>query len=203
VGRIVLATRNKGKIAELGAMLALHGVEVVGLEAFPEVGEVVEDGDTFEENARKKARAVAEATGLVAVADDSGLEVDALGGAPGVHSARYAGPGATDAANNAKLLAALAGVPEADRTCRFRCVMLARTPQGRELSAHGAWEGRVAGAPAGEGGFGYDPLFIDLASGRRAAEMAREEKNAVSHRGRALRALLADWGGFLAGAGLE
>lgn len=203
MGTVVLATRNKGKIAELGAMLAQYGLDVFGLDTFPEVGEVVEDGATFEENARKKARAVAEATGLVAVADDSGLEVDALGGAPGVYSARYAGPGADDAANNARLLAALADVPEAGRACRFRCVMLARTPGGQELAAHGAWEGRVATAPVGEGGFGYDPLFIDAATGRHAAQLTREEKNAVSHRGRALRALLAGWPDFLAGAGLE
>ncbi len=203
MGAVVLATRNKGKIAELSALLEGFHLEVRGLDSFPEIGEIVEDGETFEANAEKKARAVAEATGLVAVADDSGLEVDALDGAPGVHSARYSDPGATDERNNEKLLAAMHGLPGEQRSCRFRCVMLAYAPGGEKLTASGAWEGRVAVAPRGEGGFGYDPLFVDLESGRHAAELTREEKNARSHRGKALRALLADWTGFWARAGLE
>ncbi|NJB68289.1 XTP/dITP diphosphohydrolase [Desulfobaculum xiamenense] len=193
---VVLATRNKGKIAELSQMLEGFELEVLGLDAFPEIGEIEETGTTFEENARIKAQAVAQATGLVAVADDSGLEVDAIGGAPGVYSARYSGEGATDARNNAKLLGALDGVPAERRTARFRCVMLACAPGGEELVADGAWEGHIAEAPRGDNGFGYDPLFVDLESGRHSAELTREEKNARSHRGKALRRLLADWPAF-------
>ena len=200
---VVLATRNRGKIAELSKLLEGFHLEVRGLDAFPEVGEVPETGDTFAANALQKASTVAGLTGLVAVADDSGLVVDALGGAPGVYSARYAGEKAGDAANNAKLLAALAGVPAGRRQARFRCVMAAAAPNGETLLAEGAWEGEIALAPAGEGGFGYDPLFFDPALGRTAAQLDREEKNAVSHRGRALRALLAAWPPFWARAGLE
>lgn len=200
---VVLATRNPGKIAELSALLAGFHLEVKGLDAFPGIGEVPETGDTFAANALEKARTVAALTGLVAVADDSGLEVDALGGAPGVHSARYAGEKATDAANNARLLAALAGIPAGRRAARFCCVMAAAAPGGETLTAQGAWEGGIALEPAGRGGFGYDPLFFDPVLGRTAAQLSREEKNAVSHRGRALRALLAAWPGFWARAGLE
>ena len=200
---VVLATRNRGKIAELSKLLEGFHLEVRGLDAFPEVGEVPETGDTFAANALQKASTVAGLTGLVAVADDSGLVVDALGGAPGVYSARYAGEKAGDAANNAKLLAALAGVPAGRRQARFRCVMAAAAPNGETLLAEGAWEGEIALALTGEGGFGYDPLFFDPALGRTAAQLDREEKNAVSHRGRALRALLAAWPPFWARAGLE
>jgi len=203
VGAIVLATRNKGKIAELSAMLQGFGLTVRGLDDFPEIGEIEETGTTFEANALLKAQAVAEATGLVAVADDSGLEVDALDGAPGVYSARYAGEHANDAKNNQKLLAALAEVPDEARTARFRCVMLAYAPNGEQLVRSGAWEGAIARAPKGENGFGYDPLFVDSISGRHSAELSREEKNARSHRGKALRALLDDWAGFWARAGVE
>lgn len=203
MGQVVLATRNKGKIAELSAMLEGFQLQVRGLDDFPRIGEIEETGATFEENALIKARAVAEATGLVAVADDSGLEVDALGGAPGVYSARYGGENATDAVNNAKLLKALAGVPGAERTARFRCVMLACSPGGETLSASGAWEGAIAEAPRGDGGFGYDPVFVDGISGLHAAELSREEKNARSHRGKALRALLGGWPDFQVRAGLE
>jgi len=197
---VVLATRNAGKIAELEALLAGFGVRVIGLDAFPEIGEIEETGRTFAENARLKARTVAQATGLVALADDSGLAVDALSGAPGVYSARYSGENATDATNNAKLLAALAGVPEAQRGCRFISVVAAIAPNGAESLAEGRWEGRVLDAPRGGGGFGYDPLFLDPELGRAAAELAPAEKNARSHRGRALRALLKDWPAFWAKA---
>ncbi|WP_461209316.1 XTP/dITP diphosphatase [Desulfocurvus sp. DL9XJH121] len=203
MGAVVLATRNKGKIAELSALLEGRGLEVRGLDDFPQIGEIEETGETFEENALLKARAVMEATGLVAVADDSGLEVDALGGAPGVYSARYGGPDHDDAKNNAKLLDALRDVPDAQRTARFRCVMAALAPGGETLSASGAWEGSIARAPKGDNGFGYDPLFVDSLSGRRSAELTREEKNARSHRGKALRVLLEGFPGFLARAGLE
>lgn len=197
---IVLATRNKGKIAELSAMLQGFGLEVLGLSDFPDIGEVEEDGLTFHENSLKKAREVAARTGLTAVADDSGLEVDALGGAPGVFSARYAGEGASDAANNEKLLAALVGVPEAGRGGRFKCVMTACAPNGETLVAEGAWEGRITTEPRGTQGFGYDPLFFDPRAGRTAAEMDGAEKNSRSHRGKALKKLIAAWPEFWRGA---
>lgn len=197
---VVLATRNKGKVAELEALLASFGVHVLGLGAFPDIGEIEETGATFAENSRLKARTVAQATGLIALADDSGLAVDALSGAPGVYSARYSGPEATDATNNAKLLAALAEVPESERGCRFISVVAATAPNGAEILAEGRWEGRVLEAPRGQGGFGYDPLFLDPELGRSAAELSPGEKNARSHRGRALRALLKDWPAFWAKA---
>ncbi len=192
--KVVLATRNAGKIKELNALLTGLGVTVVGLGEFPEIGEIPETGTTFLENARLKAWAVASATGLVSLADDSGLCVDALSGAPGVYSARYAGENATDAANNDKLLAVLAHVPEGDRTCRFVSVVVAADPDGGELTAEGSWEGRVAFAPAGDGGFGYDPLFFDALAGKTAAELMAAEKNARSHRGKALAKLVEKWG---------
>ncbi|MGD9609644.1 MAG: XTP/dITP diphosphatase [Desulfovibrionaceae bacterium] len=196
---VVLATRNKGKIAELRALLAGLGPQVVGLAEFPDIGEIPETGTTFLENARSKARAVCQATGLVSLADDSGLCVDALDGAPGVYSARYSGENATDAANNAKLLAALADVPEARRTCRFVSVVVAVAPDGRELAAEGLWEGRVTTSPAGQGGFGYDPLFFDPTAGLTAAELSPEAKNARSHRGKALANMVKGWAEFWGG----
>jgi len=196
---VVLATRNKGKIAELRALLAGLGPQVVGLAEFPDIGEIPETGTTFLENARIKARAVCQATGLVSLADDSGLCVDALDGAPGVYSARYSGENAADAANNAKLLAALADVPESRRTCRFVSVVVAVAPDGRELAAEGIWEGRVTTSPAGQGGFGYDPLFFDPTAGLTAAELSAEAKNARSHRGKALANLVQNWMGFWQG----
>jgi XTP/dITP diphosphohydrolase len=197
---VVLATRNKGKIAELEVLLAPFGVAVLGLDVFPDIGEIEETGATFHENSRLKARTVAQATGLVALADDSGLAVDELSGAPGVYSARYSGADATDATNNAKLLSTLAGVPEDRRGCRFISVVAAIAPNGAEIVAEGRWEGRVLGAPRGQGGFGYDPLFLDPELGRSAAELSPQEKNARSHRGQALRALLQDWPAFWAKA---
>ena len=198
--RIVLATRNAGKIKELNDLLAGFGLAVIGLDAFPQIGEIEETGATFAENAALKARTVAQATGLVALADDSGLVVDALDGAPGVYSARFSDPGATDARNNEKLLRVLQGVPEQKRTCRFVSLVAAVAPSGAEIFAEGRWEGRVLTAPRGEGGFGYDPLFFDPELGKSAAELVREEKNARSHRGRALRELLKSWPDFWADA---
>jgi XTP/dITP diphosphohydrolase len=197
---VVLATRNAGKIAELEALLVPFGVAVLGLDAFPHIGEIEETGTTFAENARLKARTVAQASGLIALADDSGLAVDALAGAPGVFSARFAGENATDAQNNAKLLAALEGLPEGERGCRFLSVVAAIAPGGAEILAEGRWEGRVLESPRGQGGFGYDPLFLDPELGRTAAELSPAEKNARSHRGNALRALLQDWPAFWARA---
>jgi XTP/dITP diphosphohydrolase len=197
--RIVLATTNAGKIRELAEPLRAFGAEVLGLADFPAVGEIEENGQTFEENALIKARAVAAATGLVSVADDSGLEVDALGGAPGVHSARYSNdwqslPGESrDARNMRKLLHELADVPDAKRGCRFVCCMAAVRPDGREMTVRGVWEGRLLHEPRGSNGFGYDPVFWISSLGKSAAELTREEKTARSHRGNALRALLARW----------
>lgn len=187
---IVLATKNKGKIAELRALLEKSGITVKGLADFPDLGDIPETGTTFADNARIKARAVSTALDLPAVADDSGLCVDALSGAPGVYSARYSGENATDQANNAKLLAALAHVPDDARTARFVCAMAAMTPDGRLAESQGAWEGRIAAAPAGDGGFGYDPLFLVPDLGRTAAQLTPAEKNARSHRGLALARLV-------------
>lgn len=200
--RIVLATRNKGKIAELEALLAGFGLTVLGLDSFPNIGEIEETGVTFAENAALKARTVAQATGLVALADDSGLVVDALDGAPGVYSARYSGQDATDESNNQKLLQVLQNVPEAQRACRFVSVVAAIAPNGAQILAEGRWEGRVLFDPRGAGGFGYDPLFLDAALAQSAAELSREDKNARSHRGNALRALLTGWPDFWAKASL-
>jgi len=186
----VLATANPDKAREIAAILAvsLPGVRVVPRPT--DVGEVEETGDTLEENARLKAQALADAAGLPAVADDTGLEVDALGGAPGVYSSRYAGEHATYADNVAKLLAALEGVDEGRRTARFATVAIARWPDGREVVARGEVEGTIATHAAGDGGFGYDPIFVPgEGDGRTFAEMTPDEKHAVSHRGRAFRAL--------------
>lgn len=186
MSRLLFATRNRGKLAELRALVAPHGIEVDSLDDVDAPGEVEEDGETFTANAEKKARAALAATGLPALADDSGLEVDALDGAPGVRSARYAGPGQDDAANNAKLLAALASVPDARRTARFRCALAFVDAAGTLTVAEGTLEGRIGHAPRGAGGFGYDPLFL-LPDGRTLAELSAAEKNAISHRGQALR----------------
>ena len=186
--KIRLATANADKARELAALLE-------GFEVAPRptgLPDVEETADTLEGNARLKAAAVMKATGELAVADDTGLEVDALGGRPGVWAARYAGPGATYADNVAKLLAELDGVPAEQRRARFRTVAVARFPDGREIVAEGAVEGTVAEVPRGEAGFGYDPVFVpDGGDGRTFAEMTTAEKSAVSHRGRALRALAA------------
>lgn len=191
--RIVVASANPKKAAELAELLDALAVQV--LPRPPEVPEVVEDGDTFLANARLKAVALAAATAEVALADDSGLQVDALGGAPGVRSARYAGEDAGDADNVTLLLAELdrVGATEpADRTARFRCVLVLRWPDGTELVADGAVEGTICAVPVGDGGFGYDPVFVPVeGNGRTFAEMASAEKQAISHRGRALRTLVA------------
>ena len=167
---------------------ALEGVATL-LERPAALGDVREDGDTLEANARTKAVAVAGFAGAPALADDTGLEVDALGGAPGVHSARYAGPGAADEANVAKLLEALAGVASPQRTARFRTVVVARWPDGRELVADGVVDGAIATEPRGGRGFGYDPVFVPSPGELTFAEMSLEAKGAISHRGRALREL--------------
>jgi XTP/dITP diphosphohydrolase len=189
---LLLASANQGKLRELRTILDGLPVELVGLSqaGLGDPPEVDETGDTFLDNALLKARAYAAWSGLAAVADDSGLEVDALGGAPGVRSARYAGPGAGDQANLDKLLAALAGVPPERRTARFRCAAVLVDAAGMgEWHAEAAWEGRVLDAPRGTGGFGYDPVFLPDGWDRTSAEVDQQTKDAASHRGRAFRAL--------------
>ncbi len=186
--RLVVATRNAGKMKEIRAILADLPVEAVSLEDYPELPAADEDGETFKENAVKKARHVARATGCLTLADDSGLEVEALGGAPGVQSARFAGPEATDEANNAKLLRLMEEVPEVKRGARFRCVVAIATPEGRVEVAEGVCEGRLTRAERGAEGFGYDPLFLVPAYGLTFGELPEGIKNAISHRGRALAA---------------
>lgn len=188
--KCVLATANVDKAREMGAIL---GSAVGGLELVPrpdDLPEVEESGDTLEENARLKAVALAGATGLPAVADDTGLEVDALGGAPGVHSSRFAGERATYEENVDRLLAKLDGVLDEERLAQFVTVVVMRWPDGREIVARGEVEGVISLEPRGAGGFGYDPVFVPVeGDGRTFAEMTGEEKHALSHRGRAFRAL--------------
>jgi XTP/dITP diphosphohydrolase len=185
--RVVLATRNPHKIEELHRLLETPGVVFLDLRSGPPVPEVEEDGATYAENAMKKARAVADARGLLSLADDSGLEVDALDGAPGVRSARYAGEGATDAENRAKLLAALAAVPEERRTARFRCAIAIAVPGGSTMTVEGACEGTILRGERGSGGFGYDPLFLPRGETETFAEMSDVRKDSLSHRGVAMR----------------
>ncbi len=185
---MVVATSNVGKRREIAAILRHLPVDLVSLDAYPGLPEPIEDADTFAGNALKKARHYAELVGHVTLADDSGLEVDCLNGQPGVWSARYAGPQCDDAANNAKLIQALAGVPIARRTARFRCAIAVVAPPSTELClAAGVFEGRIIDEPRGTNGFGYDPYFLipDLAC--TAAELAPDHKNRISHRAQALR----------------
>ena len=201
---VVLATRNAGKVRELEDPLRAFGLRVVGLDAFPNAPEVEETGTTFAENALLKARTIAEALNLTAVADDSGLEVDALEGAPGIYSARYSDetpglPGATrDERNNQKLLAVLSNVPLSNRGARFRCAMAACKPDGTHIVTLGDWEGRILYQPRGANGFGYDPLLFDPELGRTAAELSKADKMRRSHRAKALAALLRQWPAFWA-----
>lgn len=181
---LVLATRNQGKIAEFRALLAGFDVEIKDLGDFGPIPEVAEDGETFEDNAYTKAHATARVLGLPALADDSGLVVEALGGAPGVRSARYAGEGAGDRENNRKLLEALKGVE--DRRARFECVLAIAVPRGPALVYEGRCEGRITREMVGEQGFGYDPVFYYPPLEKTFGQMTREEKNRVSHRGKAM-----------------
>ena len=192
--RIVLATANPGKIRELRSLLPPN-VEVVSAPALG-IRLPPETGETFVENALLKARVAAQESGLIALADDSGLEVDALGGRPGVHSARYAGEHADDAQNIARLLRELRDVPRSQRTARFRAVVAIVAPDGREAIFEGTIEGYIAEKPRGRGGFGYDPVFIPCGYDRTFAEMTLEEKNRLSHRAQALQRavpILLDW----------
>jgi XTP/dITP diphosphohydrolase len=188
---ILLATRSAGKIREIRGMTAAGEWQWRSLADFPDVAEAPETGGTLSENARQKALFYAAATGLAALADDSGLEVDALGGLPGVDSAYFAGQPRDDAANNRKLVAALAAIPLAKRTARFRCCMALAVAGRVVLEATGSVDGVIIDIPRGTNGFGYDPHFLLPERGVTTAELAADEKNAISHRGRALREMLA------------
>lgn len=194
--KILIASRNAHKIQEIREIFDLPGVEWVSTAEFPDLHDVEEDGDTFEANAVKKAVELARATGLWALADDSGLEVTALGNAPGVYSARYAGEPCDHAANNAKLLRELEGI--ADRTARFRCVAALSDPYGHAETVSGSCPGRIIEALRGTEGFGYDPLFVPEGHDRTFAEMGAEEKNRLSHRGRAMARAKEAWGDLIA-----
>jgi XTP/dITP diphosphohydrolase len=187
--RLVVATANLGKLREFRSLLAGLPYE---LSSLAELGlpSPAETGSSFLENATLKARHAAASSGFAAVADDSGIEVDALGGAPGIHSARYAGAGADDSANNAKLMNALRGVPAEQRRARYRCALvLVETLDAAPITAEAAWEGLILDAPRGSGGFGYDPYFWLPELDKTAAELTPDEKNRLSHRGKAMRAL--------------
>jgi len=188
--KIVLASGNAGKVREINKLLSDHGIEVVPQTEFG-VPEAVEDGLTFVENALKKARHAAKLTGLPAIADDSGIEVDALGKRPGIYSARYSGEGATDAKNNEKMLAELKDVAEENRTARYWCVMVYLESENdpTPIITQGSLEGVIMTAPQGDGGFGYDPIFWLPEQKCAAAELSMEEKNKISHRAIALNAL--------------
>lgn len=190
--RIVLGSRNRKKCDEIAALLAAEGVEVISLAEFPEVGDVVEDGTTFAENAAKKAREYAAATGLWTIAEDSGISVDALGGEPGVYSARYAGEPSNDANNNAKLIAALADVPAAKRTAHYTCHVAIADPAGTiRLTVEATCRGLIVDEARGENGFGYDPHFLVREYHRTFGELPPVVKNHISHRARALERVVA------------
>ena len=194
--RIVLATRNAHKIGELrtilGDVISELDLEIVGVGEFPDVADVVENGVTFAENATLKAVAVVEATGLPALADDSGLAVDVLGGSPGVYSARWAGTHGQDRANLELLLAQLCDVPDGHRAAAFVCAAALALPDGTVVVREGRMPGTLAREPRGDNGFGYDPIFVVDGDSRTAAELSPQDKNAISHRGKAFRALAVD-----------
>jgi len=201
VRRIVLATRNPHKVGELRAILGdlidELDLEIVGMDEFPDVADVVETGVTFAQNATLKAVAAAEATGLPALADDSGLAVAVLGGSPGVYSARWAGTHGQDRANLELLLAQLADVPDEHRSAAFVCAAALAMPDGRVVVREGRMPGTLAREPRGDNGFGYDPILVVDGDLRTAAQLNPEEKNVISHRGKAFRALAADIRAFL------
>ncbi len=197
---VVIATRNRGKLREFARLLEGVGATIRPVNDFPDVPDVVETGKTFRDNAVKKAVEVAKATGLIAIADDSGLVVDVLNGRPGVMSARFAGEGADDRANNEKLLKELQGVPLEKRTASFICVVAAADPSGRFITVTGRCEGLISLSPKGEGGFGYDPLFYLPDRGCTMAELPPDVKDSISHRGKAVRKLAGLLPSFLASA---
>ena len=190
--KLVLATRNQGKITEFRRILeelAPGQIELIGVDQFPQLVDVDETGATFEENSLLKARYTCQATGLPAIADDSGLCVDALNGDPGIFSARWAGVHGNDQANLEKVLAQLKDVPDEKRTAYFICVASLVLPDGREQVAEGRFEGRILHAPVGTNGFGYDPIFQPLGLSISSAQMSAQEKDVVSHRGKSLRSI--------------
>lgn len=194
---IVIATQNKGKVAEIALALANLPVKVLSLSDFKAIPEAVEDGVSFEENAVLKARHYAKHTGKACLADDSGLEVDALQGAPGIYSARFAGETATDEDNNEKLLAELEGIESGKRMARFRCVLAFVDSNETVLTTDGVCSGIIGTKPQGTGGFGYDCLFYVPELNKTMAEISKEEKNAISHRGQALKSMASKLGGYL------
>ena len=187
ITELILASGNKGKIAEFQHLLDELNIQVQSMKEYPQIGEIVEDGITFAENALKKARTVCTATGKPALADDSGLMVDYLAGAPGIYSARFAGEGHDDAANNQKVLELMQGVPDKERGAQFFCAIAIVLPDGREFTTEGICRGILLHTLQGEGGFGYDPLFYVPQLGKTFAELSMEEKNEISHRGMANR----------------
>lgn len=188
--KLVLASGNKGKLNEFNTLLAPLNITVQSLADYPDMPETIEDGETFSENAIKKAREAAAFTGLPALADDSGLEVDYLNGQPGVYSARFAGEPKDDAANNRKLLELLKDVTREQRTARFRCVIAFCTPDGKVDTSDGTCEGYILEEEKGSGGFGYDPLFYVPKYSKTFAELEMAEKNKISHRGKALQGIV-------------
>ncbi len=189
--KLVLATRNLGKVRELSDMLSQQcSIEVLSMRDFPEAPDVVEDGETYQDNAKKKAVDIASYSGILALADDSGLEVDALDGVPGVHSARYVGSDASDADRIAKLLAAIRDVPDNERTARFKCAVAVAEPNGPADVVMGVCDGKIIREPRGSQGFGYDPVFVPHGFDQTFAELGEKVKNHISHRAKALRLAL-------------
>jgi XTP/dITP diphosphohydrolase len=188
--KIVVATTNKNKLRELKELLKGLDVQILSLMDFPDCPPVVEDGESFAENALKKAQTICAHTGLLTIADDSGLEVDCLEGRPGIFSARYAGEGADDRKNHEKLLQEMKGIAPANRDALFRCVLAIAAPSGQKRIVEGEYRGVIITEPRGENGFGYDPVFLDTTSGLTFAEMTPEQKNQISHRARALHELV-------------
>ncbi len=186
---VVIATRNAGKLKEIQAILAPLSLKILSLRDFPEVPEIIEDGQTFEENSLKKAVAVACRTGRIVIADDSGLSVDALQGRPGVFSSRYAGENATDAERYQKLLGEMSGIPEEKREATFICIIAVASPKGKAEVVKGECRGKISLSPKGSHGFGYDPVFYFPEWGKTMAELEPEVKNRISHRARALEKL--------------
>ncbi|PYZ99118.1 non-canonical purine NTP pyrophosphatase [Alteribacter lacisalsi] len=193
MSEVLIATKNPGKVKEFEAFFAEKDIKVRSLLDLEEPEDVIEDGETFEDNAVKKAEAIGKAAGLPVIADDSGLEVDALNGAPGVYSARYAGKEKNDEANNLKLLREMEGVPPEKRTARFVCALAVYLPGNRSFVLRGTCEGLIAEERKGEHGFGYDPLFYVPSSEKMMAELTSEEKNTLSHRAKALQLLEEKW----------
>lgn len=187
---VIIASTNQGKLKEFEELMKDLSVEIKSLKDFPEIGDIEENGESFAENAYIKAKAVFEATGCISIADDSGLEVDALNGAPGIYSARYAGEEKNDLENNKKLLNEMEAFTEAQRGAQFHCAIVAIDKNGKRYDAEGIVRGRILHAPQGENGFGYDPLFYIQEFGRTTAELSMDEKNKISHRGKAVRQIV-------------